>query len=128
MAHDQRLKQAWGVFDNWVLQEIMKFRARYIHVCYKAILPKPVYEAAAHSKDMKACEQWAKDNGWRFQQKGMSLLLLKDGKVIGEFRPLHEGGKVDPHLTFYAMLAGERLELVLPEDTNDTSLAGLALN
>lgn len=125
---DQKVQQAWGVFNQWVLMEIMKYRARFVRVCYIAILPKAVYEKAKDNKDMKACKQWANDNGWRFQQKGESLLLLKEGKVLGEFRPVMCGGKDDPHLEFYAMLAGQRLELVLPGESDETKLRDLFSN
>ena len=118
-------QRGWSVFDGWTLQEILKYRARFIQVCYKAILPKEIYDLAKDNKDMGRCSQWAKDNGWQFMQKGESLLLLKEGKVLGEFRPLLEGGKKDPHLEFYAMIAGERIELVLPDESSPAGILDL---
>lgn len=112
-------------FNAWTLEEIMKYRARFIHVCYKTILPPELYEFAKDNKEMSRCSQWAKDNGWAFMQKGESLLLLKEGKVIGEFRPLFEGGKVDPHLEFYAQIAGVKLELVRPDESNPNGILDL---
>ena len=112
-------------FRQWALIEIMKYRARFIKVCYKAILPKELYDLAKDNKEMGRCSQWAKDNGWKFAQKGESLLLLKDGNVLGEFRPLLEGGKLDPHLEFYAQIAGEKLELVLPEESSPNGILDL---
>jgi hypothetical protein len=58
-------------------------------------------------------------------QKGESLLLLKEGKVLGEFRPLLEGGQMDPHLEFYCQIAGEQIELVLPEESNPNGILDL---
>lgn len=118
-------KRGWSVFEGWTLQEILKYRARFIQVCYKAILPPEVYELAKDNKDMSRCRQWAKDNGWAFQQKGESLLLVKEGQVIGEFRPTLEGGQLDPHLEFYAQIAGVQLELVLPDESNPTGILDL---
>jgi len=118
-------QRGWKVFEGWTIEEIMKYRERFIRVCYKAILPKEIYDLAKDNKDMSRCIQWARDNGWAFQQKGQSLLLLKEGKVLGEFRPLLEGGQTDPHLEFYAMIAGERIELVLPDESNPEGILDL---
>lgn len=117
--------EGWKTFEAWTVQEILKYRERFIRVCYKAILPKEIYDLAKDNKDMGRCSQWAKDNGWAFQQKGQSLLLLKEGKVLGEFRPLLEGGQLDPHLEFYAQIAGERLELVLPDESSERGILDL---
>ena len=113
------------VFRAWSIEEIMKYRARFIQVVYKAILPKEIYDLAKDNKEMGRCSQWARDNGWQFEQKGESLLLLKDGNVMGEFRPLLEGGQLDPHLEFYAMIAGERIELVLPHESSPNGVLDL---
>lgn len=113
------------VFKAWTLEEILKYRARFIKVCYKTILPPALYDLAKDNKEMSRCSQWAKDNGWAFQQKGESLLLLKDGKVMGEFRPLLEGGQIDPHLEFYAQIAGVKLELVLPDEHSPNGILDL---
>lgn len=118
-------QRGWQVFEAWTLEEIMKYRARFIQVCYKAILPKELYDLAKDNKEMARCSQWAKDQGWQFEQKGESLLLLKEGKVLGEFRPLLQGGQLDPHLEFYAMIAGERIELVLPDESNPAGILDL---
>lgn len=118
-------QRGWQVFEGWTLQEILKYRARFIQVCYKTILPKELYDLAKDNKEMSRCSQWAKDNGWAFQQKGESLLLVKEGKVIGEFRPILEGGKLDPHLEFYAQVAGVQLELVLPGESNPEGILDL---
>jgi len=118
----------WETFKLWTIAEIMKYRERYIKIVYKAILPKEHYDLAKDNKEMDRCSQWARDNGWKFAQKGESLLLLKEGKVLGEFRPMLKGGKLDPHLEFYAMLAGERLELVLPEESSPTGILDLIAN
>lgn len=107
------------------MEEILKYRARFIHICYKAILPPELYDLAKDNKEMSRCQQWAKDNGWAFMQKGESLLLLKEGKVLGEFRPLLEGGKLDPHLEFYAQIAGEKIELVKPEESSPNGILDL---
>lgn len=119
------IKRGWKVFEGWALETILEYRIRFIKVCYKAILPPELYDLAKDNKEMARCSQWAKDNGWEFMQKGESLLLLKDGKVMGEFRPLLEGGKIDPHLEFYAMIAGERIELVLPGESNPNGVLDL---
>lgn len=119
------IDRSWKVFEGWVLEELMKYRARFLRICYRAILPKELYDLAKEGKEIGRCSQWAKDNGWAFQQKGQSLLLTKEGKVIGEFRPLLEGGQLDPHLEFYAQIAGERLELVLPDESNPNGILDL---
>lgn len=111
-----QIERGWKVYDRWVIEEILKYKARFVHLCYKVILPPDLYVLAKEHKEMDRCSQWAKDNGWKFAAKGHSLLLLKDGKVLGEFRPVLEGGQLDPHLEFYAMIAGERVELVEPDD------------
>lgn len=103
----------------------MKYRARFIHACYKAILPPEVYALAKDGNDMSRCETWARDNGWKFLQKGESLLLLKDGNVLGEFRPILEGGKIDPHLEFYAQIAGVKMEVVREDESNPTGILDL---
>lgn len=118
-------QRSWETFKAWTLEEILKYRIRFIKVCYKTILPPELYDLAKDNKEMARCSQWAKDNGWQFMQKGESLLLLKEGKVIGEFRPLLEGGKVDPHLEFYAQIAGVKLELVLPDESNPNGILDL---
>ncbi len=118
-------QRSWDTFKAWTLDEIMKYRARFIQVCYKTILPKEIYATAKDGNDMPRAEQWARDNGWKWLVKGESLLLLKDGKVLGEFRPLLEGGKLDPHLEFYAQVAGVKLELVLPDESNPTGILDL---
>lgn len=118
-------EKGWETFKSWTIIEILKYRSRFIQVCYKAILPTELYDLAKDNKEMSRCAQWAKDNGWKFRQKGESLLLVKDGNVLGEFRPLLEGGKLDPHLEFYAMLAGNKLELVLPEESSPNGILDL---
>lgn len=113
------------VFKQWTLEEIMKYRARFIHICYKTILPPELYALAKDNKEMRRCQQWARDNGWAFMQKGESLLLLKEGNVLGEFRPLLEGGKIDPHLEFYAQIAGVKIELVRDDESSPNGVLDL---
>lgn len=119
------IEKGWEVMAKWTLEDIMKFRARFIHACYKAILPPEVYALAKDSKEMGRCQQWAKDNGWQFMAKGQSLLLLKDGNVLGEFRPELKGGREDPHLEFYAQIAGVRMEVVREDEQNPGGIQDL---
>jgi hypothetical protein len=111
-------QRSMETLEKWILEEILKYRARFVHVCYKTILPPELYALAKENKEMARCSQWANDNGWKFAQKGESLLLLKDRKVIGEFRPMHVGGKADPSLQFYAQIAGQKIELVQPDESS----------
>lgn len=119
------IQKGWSVFEGWTLEAILKYRARWIHLVYKVILPPELYDLAKENKEMDRVQKWAREQGWAFRMQNDSMLLMKSGKILGWFRPKLSGGQNDPHLEFEANIAGERIELVQPDEQNPNGLLDL---
>ena len=118
MARKTDVERGWEAWDTWILEEILKYKTRFVHLCYKAIMPKELYDLAKNGNEMDRCEKWAKHEGFKFVERGESTLLRKDGAIIAEFRPIFNGGLKDPHLEFYANIANVQINLVTDADLN----------
>lgn len=120
--NDQQL--ANETFDAWAIQEILAAKARWLHHVFRAVLPAHVYECAAMSKDLAACSQWAKDQGYRHvgvrSKDGTAEdRVMKGPDVVAVFRPFLTGPPEDRYLEIYATVNGVQIQVVSAPPANN---------
>lgn len=127
-ANEQLTREAWERrFGEWVVAEIMKAKARWLHLCYAVVLPKALYEGAASQERLREASAWAREQGYRLREmRAEDGGLLPDGAagetqlvkgelVVGTFRPRVVGEREARHLEFVAAVNGVRVEVSDPE-------------
>lgn len=107
-----------GLNEAFIAQ-ILKAKARFIHICFAAIMPKEIYDLASQDNQLKRCEAWAKEQGYQWEEKiggGTSELLLKKGPVIcAQFRPVLEGERENRRCVFYAKVWGKPVNVTVDD-------------
>lgn len=129
-ANESLTREAWERrFGEWVVAEIMKAKARWLHLCYAVILPKELFDGAASNERIREVSRWASEQGYRLREmRAEDGGLLPDGAagetqlvkgklVVGTFRPRVVGEHEAKHLEFIAMVNGVRVEVADPELT-----------
>lgn len=121
---DKLTREAWERrFAEWVVAEVLKAKARWLHLCYAVILPKELFDGAASQARMREASVWATGQGYRLREmRAEDGGLLPDGAagetqlvkgelVVGTFRPRVVGEKETRHLEFVAMVNGVQVEV-----------------
>lgn len=127
---DRLTREAWERrFAEWVVAEVLKAKARWLHLCYAVILPKELYDGAASQERLLATSRWTREQGYRLRElRAEDGGLLPDGAagetqlvkgelVVGTFRPRVVGEREARHLEFTAMVNGVRVEVADAELT-----------
>lgn len=94
-------------------QEIIKAKIRFVHIALAAIMPKELYDLAAADNQMKRCEDWAKAQGYYWEEGPGETRLKKGELIVGRFRPVMEGPQENRHCVFYANVLGKSVNVAV---------------
>lgn len=98
----------------WAVQEILRAKARWLHICYATIMPPELYKKAASETSLRECTEWAKREGYVMREFRDQSHLEKHGLTVAWFKPVLVGEKENRHIEFDAVVNGVRVELVDP--------------
>jgi hypothetical protein len=93
--------------------KIIQAKARFIHIALAAIMPKELYELAAADNQIQRCSDWAKAQGYEWEEGPGETRLKKGPIVVGRFRPVMQGTGEKRHCVFYANIMGQPVNVVV---------------
>lgn len=91
--------------------EILKAKARFIHICLAAIMPKDLYDLAAADNQIAKCEAWAKREGYQWEEGPGETRLRKGELIVARFRPILKGSEESCRCVFYANVLGKTVNV-----------------
>lgn len=116
---DPATRQAKLQFEAWFLAQLMKAKAVWLHACYRAILPAPIFNLAAGGNQMAKCQEYVRQAGYSLHEfRGTSpqcpgmTELRKAGLTVAQFMPKLVGEKEEAHLEFEAHILGNPLDVL----------------
>lgn len=110
------IQRGWKMFDEWAVAEILKAKARFIHICLAAIMPKELFDLAAKDNQLDRCAKWAKDQGYAWRDGHGETQLVKNGVIAARFRPYMTGEGAARHCEFEAIVLGKPVSVYVNED------------
>lgn len=107
-------------FAEWVVAEILRRKASWLHAVYRHILPPELYDLAKADNELDRVQAWVKQQGYGIRELtgngyGESR-LEKAGLVVAFFRPKLVKEGTETKLAFDAMVGGRSIEFVDPEN------------
>lgn len=93
--------------------EILKAKVRFVHIALAAIMPKELYDLAAADNQIQRCDEWAKRQGYYWEEGPGETRLKKGTLVIGRFRPVIQGENGQRKCVFYANVLGKAVNVAL---------------
>lgn len=98
--------KAWETFDEWTLAALQKAKAKWIHECFRALLPPDIYALASTEQELSRCSAWAKDQGYHWRGFRGEDRLMKGPLTVAVFRPFLTGKGDDRHVEIHAEVLG----------------------
>lgn len=93
--------------------EILKAKARWVHLCFQAIMPPEIYKLASADNQLQRCESWAKEQGYYWQESPGASALMKGPLVVGLFQPQLVGEGHAKRCVFLAHVYGKPLSVAV---------------
>lgn len=107
------IQQNIAQLESAFAAEILKAKARFIHLCLRAILPPELYKLAAADNQLPRCEAWAKSQGYQWAESPGATALMKGPLVVALFQPSLTGEGREKRCVFLAHIFGKPVSVAV---------------